>query len=306
MTTNASSGSPSPSSANSDSERTGFGFALGAYLFWGLAPIYWKLVDGVPAGQLTAHRVVQTLVCLLAFLVVARRQSPASLFADRAATRAHLLAGVLLALNWLTFVYAVSTERVVEVSLGYFINPLITVVLGMVFFGERLSQRRWLALGLATLGVVVLAVESGSLPWISLILACSFAVYSAIKKQSTKGPIEGLAIEMVWIAPLALAYLAYVLMAGQLTAGGSTGSMLFLLLVGFATATPLLLFARAARAIPLWAIGLMQYIAPTIQFLLGVLVYGESANPTRLVGFGIIWIGLIVFAADSLATSRRS
>lgn len=288
------------SSSTRSTEQSGYGFAIGAYLFWGLVPLYWKLVDSIPAGELTALRSAQTLLVSLAFLWFVRKQSPRALLTDRKSALAHLPAGLLLGVNWLVFVYAVSTDRVVEASLGYFINPLLSVLLGLVLFGERLSRTGWLAVALASSGVAVLAVDAGELPWISLVLASSFAVYGAAKKQSKRGPIEGLAIEMIWIAPLVIGYLVWLLATGDLT-GGEGATPWFLWLIGLATATPLLLFARAAQAIPLWALGLLQYIAPTLQFLLGVLVFGEAANATRLLGFAIIWFGLAVFAYNSLS-----
>ncbi len=249
------------------------------------------------------------MLILVAFLWVVRKQSPISLLAATRVNRIHLVAGLLLGLNWLVFVYAVATERVVEVSLGYFINPLMSVFLGVVFLGERLSRVGWFAIATAAIGVAVLGIEAGSLPWISLVLASSFAVYGLTKKQSTRGPIEGLAMETIWIVPFAVAYLGWVALSGE---GGNAGISLgdgsapmFAVLIGLATAAPLLLFARAAQSIPLWAIGLMQYMAPSIQFTIGVFVFGETANPTRLVGFAIIWIGLVVFAFENVQKVRR-
>jgi chloramphenicol-sensitive protein RarD len=261
------------------------------------------------------------MVILVAFLWIVRKQSPRALLVATRANQVHLVAGLLLGLNWLVFVYAVATERVVEVSLGYFINPLMSVFLGVVFLGERLSRIGWFAICTAALGVVVLGFEAGSLPWISLVLASSFAVYGLTKKQSTRGPIEGLAMETIWIVPFAVAYLGWIALSGGSDGGGSLGGgsvsgsvsgiswgegsvPVFAALIGLATAAPLLLFARAAQSIPLWAIGLMQYMAPSIQFAIGVFVFGETANPTRLVGFAIIWIGLAVFALENIQKVR--
>ncbi len=303
-----------------ESEKSGFGFAFGAYLLWGLAPLYWHQVASIPAGQVTAQRAVQTMLLLVVFLWIVRKQSPRDLLAATMRNRIHLVAGLLLGLNWLVFVYAVSTERVVEVSLGYFINPLMSVFLGVVFLGERLSRVGWFAIATAAVGVALLGVEAGSLPWISLVLASSFAVYGLTKKQSTRGPVEGLAMETIWIVPFAVVYLAWVGLTGDGDTGGSglgDGGVggngismgeglapVFAGLIGLATAAPLLLFARAAQSIPLWAIGLMQYMAPSIQFTIGVFVFGETANPTRLVGFAIIWIGLAVFAFENVQKVR--
>ena len=285
-------------------ERRGYGAAFGAHLLWGLAPIYWKQVGSIAAGQLTALRFVQTFVLLGGYLWIANRRSPRDLFADRRVALGHLAAGCLLAVNWLVFVYAVSTERVVDLSLGYFLNPLASVVLGMVFLGERLHRRSWFAVAMSAAGVGVMAVEAGALPWISLVVAASFGLYGLVKKLSPSDPVEGVAVEMLWIAPAAAGYLMWLAANGAYETGDDpTFALTFL--IGVVAAAPLLLFARAARTIPLWALGLMQYIGPTLQFVLGVAVYGEDTSVTRMIGFAVIWTGLAVFAHDSWPRDAR-
>ncbi len=279
-------------------DRRGYGFAGGAHLLWGLLPVYWKLVSSISAGQLTAMRVLQTLVIVLGFLWIARRRSPRDLLRGGRATLVHLLASSMLATNWLVFVYAVSTDRVVDLSLGYFISPLVSILLGMAFLGERLNRRSWIAVGLSAIGVGIMSIHAGSLPWISLVVAMAFGFYGLLKKLSPSGPVEGVATEMMWAAPVATCYLAWLGINGRYETGdGTTVALTFL--IGVVTAVPLLMFARAARTVPLWALGLMQYIGPSLQFLLGVLVFGESVDPTQLAGFAVIWSGLIVFAHGS-------
>ena len=210
----------------------------------------------------------------------------------------------MLATNWLVFVYAVSTDRVVDLSLGYFINPLVSVLLGMVFLGERLNLQSWIAVGLSAIGVGIMAIDAGSLPWISLVVPMAFGLYGLLKKLSTSGPVEGVASEMIWTAPVAAGYLVWLGVNGAYETGdGSTFALTFL--IGVVTALPLLLFARAAQTVPLWALGLMQYVGPSLQFFLGVVVFGESVNPTQMAGFAVIWSGLIVFAHGSWPRESR-
>ena len=225
------------------------------------------------------------------------RRSVRSLLTDRNVVAVHLLAGTLLALNWLVYVYAVETDRVLDASLGYFINPLLSVAIGLAI-GERLTPLRWLAVLAAAAGVVILTVDAGRLPWISLVLAATFAVYGLIKKLSPRDSLGGLTTEMLLVAPFALAYLLWLAPSGELQTGGTVSS-LALLGLGAITITPLVLFGAAAKRIPLWAIGLLQFLAPSLQFLLGVVAFDEPLGSGRLAGFVVIWIGLLVFAFDT-------
>lgn len=276
-------------------DRRGYAAGLGAHLLWGLAPLYWRLVSSISAGQLTALRFVQALVLLVAYQWLVRRRSPRDLLGGWRSMTMHFVAGVLLAINWLVFVYAVTTDHVLDLSLGYFINPLVSVLLGWTFLGERLTRRSWIAVSLSAAGVGILAFDAGSLPWIALAVAAAFGLYGLVRKLSNTPPVEGVTIEMMSVAPAAIAWLALLAANGTYRTGdGSTFALTFL--IGIITAAPLLLFAQAARTVPLWALGLLQYIGPSVQFLLGVVVFREPVDPMRMVGFGVIWIGLIVFS----------
>ena len=280
---------------------------IAAYALWGFFPLYFKAIEVVPALQILGHRIVWSL--LFVMIVVTLRGELTAL--RRSITPRTLLvylgAGVLLAINWGTYVWAVNAGHVVESSLGYFINPLVSVLLGVVFLGERLRPAQWIPVGLATAGVVYLTLSYGQVPWISLVLAFSFGLYGLVKKMAPLGPLHGLAMETGTIFIPALAYLVYEQVQG-------TGSFIndgplmtgLLAFAGIATAIPLLLFATGVRSVPLTTIGLLQYIAPTLQFLIGVLVYGEPFGPERVVGFCIIWLALIVFSAENLLNRRKT
>ncbi len=252
----------------------------------------------MPALQLTAHRFWQVLALGTAVLWFRERRSLWSLLTDRRVVALHAAAGGLLALNWVVYVYAIATDRVVDSSLGYFINPLLSVAIG-VAIGERLTPLRWVAVGAASIGVAILTVDAGSLPWISLVLAATFAVYGLIKKISPRDSLGGLTTEMVFLTPFAIGYLFWLTANGDLETGGAVSSIA-LLGLGAITITPLVLFGAAARRIPLWTVGLLQFLAPSLQFFLGVFAFGEALGALRLAGFAVIWIGLAIFAYDAL------
>ncbi len=278
-----------------------------AYVLWGLLPVYWKLLDDVPSGDVVAHRILATVVVLaLAHSVFRSWKRLRTEVANPRIRRNALLAGSLLAANWLVYVWAVSADRVVESSLGYFINPLFSVVLGVVVLGEHIRRLQWIAVGLATAGVVVLTIDLGTLPWVSLALAGTFGLYGLIRKRSSVGSLDGLTLEMTAMAPFALTAIVLRGAAGDGLVGlHDPGRDALLLGTGVVTAAPLLLFASSARTTPLSTLGLLQYIAPTLQFLLGVLVYGEDWRGGQVVGFVIIWVALAIFATESVAFSRR-
>lgn len=277
--------------------------AIGAYAIWGLLPLYWRALHEVPAIQLISHRILWSSVLLFAFLFLVRRLPAFRACAlNRDTLRIYALAAVLLGVNWLTYVWAVNAGFVVETSLGYFINPLLSVVLGVFVFAERLRPAQWISVGLAALGVVYLTFDYGRLPWIALVLASTFATYGLVKKKAPLGSIDGLALET---GILFLPALAVLLFAEQNGTGFVVGSG-WLMLAGLAgagvvTTVPLLMFASAAKRIPMLLIGILQYIAPTLQFLLGVFVFREVVSVHTLVGFGIVWAALVVFAAEAFA-----
>jgi len=287
--------------------QKGYWYAIGAYVTWGLFPIYWKLLHQVSALQLIGHRVVWSCVMLLGIIVISRqwRAFQSSILKGRALL-IYAIAGVLIAINWTVYVWAVNSDFVVETSLGYFMTPLVSVLLGVVVLGERLSAGRWAAIGLAAVGVLYLTFAYGSLPWIALALACSFGTYGLVKKLAPLGAVHGLALETCILFFPALIYLLYQDNQGYgafLHSGTATD--LLMLGAGPVTTIPLLLFAAATRRIPLSITGLFQYINPTLQFLLGVLVFHEPFTRSRLIGFSIVWIALILSALASHRALRE-
>jgi chloramphenicol-sensitive protein RarD len=292
---------PDPAADAAAETRRGVAFAGAAFLFWGLSPIYWKALGAVPAGEVLAHRIVWSMVLLVAMLVARRRGRELLAAVRRRRTLATLVVTTaLIAVNWYVYIWAMAAERVLEASLGYFINPLVNVLLGVVFLRERLSRPQAAAVALATVGVAVLTIEVGRVPWVALILAASFGVYGLLRKTVDAGPQVGLAIETALLTPLTLLWLGRLHSAGGGAFGGGGGLVTDLLLVGAGAVTvvPLVWFTQGARLLPLSALGLIQYLAPSIQFLLAVLVYREPFTATHLAAFAVIWAGLAVFTWD--------
>lgn len=297
----------------SPSVWAGLGFGALAYGSWGFIAYYFDAVREVSPLEVMCHRVVWSVI-ILAVMVQFRRQwgEARGLLRERRTWSAMSVSTVLIAVNWLVFIYAVVTGRLVEASLGYFINPLVSIVLGMVFLGERLRLWQWVAVGFAVAGVLIYTVFVGTLPWISLTLAVSFGLYGLVRKQSKAGPILGLFFETTLLAPLAVGYLVVLgttdhgdLVFGTRDGFGSLKMDVLLCLGGLVTTLPLLWFAAAARRLRLSTIGFMQYSAPTIQFLIAVLDFGEPFSAPRAVAFAIIWVGIGVFVADSLRHSSK-
>lgn len=278
-----------------------------AYLFWGFFPIYLKAIQVVPAVQILFHRVAWSFVFLLVLIFVRNQQGQLKIaLSSRRSLAIYSLAALLLAANWLTYVWGVNSGQVVETSLGYFINPLLNVLLGVIFLGERLRPMQWLPVGLAAAGVIYLTVSFGALPWIALALAFTFGLYALIKKISPLEALAGLTLETGLLFLPAAGYLVYLGSQGEGSFGHLGWSLdLLLAFAGIVTAVPLLLFATAARRIPLWMVGLLQYIAPTCQFLLGILVYREPFSQVRLVGFVVIWIALVIFTLEGILARHR-
>jgi chloramphenicol-sensitive protein RarD len=299
---------PATSPRDSAAEtRRGVAFAGAAFLFWGLSPIYWKALGAVPASEVLAHRIVWSMALLVAMLVARRRGRELLAAVRRRRTLATLVVTTaLIAVNWYVYIWAMAAERVLEASLGYFINPLVNVLLGVVFLRERLSRPQAAAVALAAVGVAVLTIEVGRVPWVALILAASFGVYGLLRKTVDAGPQVGLAIETALLTPLTLLWLGRLHSAGG-GAFGSGGLATDLLLAGAGAVTvvPLVWFTQGARLLPLSALGLIQYLAPTIQFLLAVLVYREPFSTTHLAAFAVIWAGLAVFTWDLRRRVRR-
>lgn len=285
--------------------RSGVGFGIGAYAMWGLFPLYWPLVDQASAFEILAHRMVWTLLVVIGLLTVMRRWAAVRALSARSVA---LLAGaaVVISINWGMFIWAVNNGHVIETSLGYFINPLVTVLVAVVVLKERLRRVQWAAIALAGLAVLILTINYGRPPWISLVLAGSFATYGFVKKKADTGAIESLAVETTVVLLPAAGYLLWLEAAGR-GIFGHQGVAVDVLLVGagVVTALPLLCFGAAATRIPLATLGLLQYLTPITQFALGVWVFAEPVPTVRLLGFTLVWLALIMFSVDSLRHRRR-
>jgi len=279
---------------------------IGAYVLWGFFPIYWKFLHEVSALQVIGHRIGWSFLLLIMVIVLTNQWKEFRSAALKAKTIGiYLIAGILLSINWLVYVWGVNAGFIVETSLGYFINPLVSVLLGVIFLRERLRSVQWIPVALAAAGVIYLTVTYGRPPWIALSLAFSFGTYGLVKKIAPLGSLYGLTLETAIVFPIALIYLAYANISGTgafLHQGVRTD--IFLIGTGVVTSIPLLMFASAARQIPLTMIGILQYIAPTLQFLIGVFVYHELFDQSRLFGFGLVWMALIIFWVENYLASR--
>ena len=286
--------------------RRGFLFGLAAYVLWGVFPLYFPLLEPAGALEVLAHRIVWSAVLMaLAVPILGRGASVRRVLADPRLRLLLFFSAVLITVNWGTFIYAVNNGHVVEGSLGYFMNPLVSVLAGVVLLGERLRPLQWTAVGLATVAVLALTVEYGRPPWIALILAFSFAGYGLIRKRADVGTIEGLTVETGVIAPFALAYIVWLTVTGGSHAGlDFPWHLLLLMTSGLVTAAPLLLYGAAVTRAPLSALGILFYVNPTLQFLVGVVVLGEPMPAGRLLGFALIWVALAIFTVDSLRQRR--
>jgi chloramphenicol-sensitive protein RarD len=283
-------------------QRRGFLLGAAAYAMWGLFPLYWRLLEPAGAVEILAHRIVWSLVTMLVLTLALRRGSALrAIVRDRRVLLLLLVASVVITFNWGGFIYGVNHDRVVEVSLGYFINPLVTVLLGVLVLGERLRPRQWLAIGIATFAVIVLTVDYGHPPWIAFLLAGSFGTYGLAKKKADVEAVESLTFETLVLAPVALAYLIWLTAAGHSHfTGHGAGHMVLLVATGLVTAVPLICFGGAAIRIPMTTLGLLQYLAPTIQFLLGLLAFHESMTTVQWIGFALVWLALAIFTGEAL------
>jgi chloramphenicol-sensitive protein RarD len=278
---------------------------IAAYAMWGFFPIYWKLLQDVPAPQLLGHRIVWSFLLLLVVILLTRQGNDFRSQMNARTLGIYLIAALLIGVNWLTYVWAVNAGFIVETSLGYFINPLFSVLMGVIFLRERLRPAQWVPVVLAGIGVVYLTLVHGRLPWIALVLAFTFGFYGLTKKLAPLGPVFGLTLETGILFLPAVAYLGWAQVRGD-AAFLNSGGIVDLLMIGagLVTTVPLLMFASAAKQIPLTMLGILQYLAPTIQFLIGVFLYGEPFDQARLVGFGIVWLALIIFWVENYLAHR--
>ena len=284
---------------------SGLWHGVGAYVLWGVLPVYWKLLGHVPPVLIVAHRVLWSFAVLVLLITMTRRWSALrSVMTGRVAATYTLAAG-LIAINWLIYIWAVISGFLLEASLGYFMTPLVNVLLGVAVLRERLRPLQWTAVALAAAGVLQLTYVFGATPWIALVLAVTFGLYGLVKNRAPLGSIDGLTVETGVVVPVAAVYLA----ATELTGAGAflqAPALMQALLVGAGPMTllPLVLFASAARRISLSALGILQYIAPTMQFLLGTLVYDEPFTRVQLIGYTLVWIGVVVFTTEGVLTRR--
>lgn len=280
-------------------------YGVGAYALWGFFPIYWKFLHNISAVQLIGHRIAWSFLLLLAVILISGQWAAFRVTFNAHNLRIYLIASLLIGVNWLMYVWAVNAGHIVETSLGYFINPLISVLLGLIILREKLRRAQWVPIVIAFIGVAYLTITFGRLPWIALGLAFSFGFYGLVKKLAPLSSLFGLSLETGILFIPALIYL------GLAEANGTgaflhTGVVSDLLMIGagLVTTVPLLMFASAAKQIPLTMIGVLQYLAPTIQFLLGIFVYKEEFDHTQLIGFSIVWLALVIFWVENYLANR--
>jgi chloramphenicol-sensitive protein RarD len=290
------------------SVEAGVVYAASAYIIWGVIPIFWKYLDHVGAVEIVVHRIVWTLIFALAALGAWERLPKlVSALTNRKSLLALTASAVLIAVNWGLFIWAVTADRIIETSLGYYINPLVSFILGVAFLGERLSRLQMIAIGLACLGVVNQTVSLGYLPWVSLVLAVSFGIYGLIRKQVAVESLEGLTVEAIVLAPLSLGYIIYLVTSGQ---GAffhvSVTTDFLLILAGPLTAIPLLLFSAGVRLIRLSTIGFLQYLAPSISLILAVFLFGEPFTQAHAITFALIWSALALVSWEAFKREAYS
>ena len=287
--------------------RRGFLLGATAYGLWGLFPLYWTLLEPARPFEILAHRIVWSLLVMAALVVVLRRAAHLRRILRDRRTRGFLtVAAVVIAVNWGGYIWGVNNGYVVETSLGYFSNPLVTVLMGVFVLGERLRTLQWVALAIAFAAVVGLTLELGRPPWVALVLAFSFGTYGLAKKKANAGAVESLSLETLLIAPIALAYLLLLGGQGESTFGNAgLGHALLLASTGVITAVPLICFGAAATRVSMTTLGLLQYLAPILQFALGVIVFREPMPVMRWVGFALVWVALVLFTYEAVTHRRR-
>ena len=288
-------------------QRRGLLLGIAAYGLWGGFPLYWPLLEPAGALEILAHRVLWSMVTIGLLVVLLRRtRQLRAIVADRRTFLILAIAAFTITFNWATYIYGVNNGRVVETSLGYFINPLVTVLMGVFILGERLRPLQWGAMGVATLAVVVLTLDYGRPPWVALVLAFSFGTYGLAKKSANVGAVESLAVETTLIAPFAAVYIGVLVATGHSNfASHGAGHALLLCSAGIVTAIPLICFSAAATRVSMVTLGLLQYLAPILQFALGVFYFHEDMPTGRWVGFMLVWVALVIFTVEANSHRRR-
>lgn len=292
-------------------EKQGIIIVAIAYMLWGFMPIYWKFLSDVSSDEILASRIIWSFLFTLLLVTISKNLKTLlddlkELWSNKKAFWSLVLASYLVTGNWFTFIFAVNGGYIVQTSLGYYINPLISVLLGIIFLKERLSKAQQLSVVIAAIGVIILAVSYGEIPWISFILAITFAFYGLIKKSLTIDPLRGMTIETLFVLPVALLYFAYLLKKDQAVFFESSISMMILIaLTGVATAVPLVLFAKGTKTMPLYMSGFIQYIAPTLMLIIGVFIYKEQFSQIEFLSFSFIWVALILFTASKIMEVRK-
>lgn len=292
-------------------EKQGIIIVAIAYMLWGFMPIYWKFLSDVSSDEILASRIIWSFLFTLLLVAISKNLKTLlsdlkELWSNKKAFWSLVLASYLVTGNWFTFIFAVNGGYIVQTSLGYYINPLISVLLGIIFLKERLSKAQQLSVAIAAIGVIILAISYGEIPWISFILAITFAFYGLIKKSLTIDPLRGMTIETLCVLPVALLYFAYLLKTDHAVFfESSISTMILIALTGVATAVPLVLFAKGTKTMPLYMSGFIQYIAPTIMLILGVFVYKEKFSKIEFLSFSFIWAALILFTASKIMEVRK-
>jgi len=284
---------------------TGVLLGVAGYLFWGMFPLYFALLDSVSPIEIVAHRIIWSLIVVLLVLIVGKQWRA---FTSAFSRRNVIILGsaaIFLSINWLVYVYAVTTNQVVQASLGYFVNPLISVAMGVLILKEKLRKTQWIAVGIAIVAVAVLTIASGSLPWIALTLGLSFAIYGLLKKFANLPSLHSLGIETAVLVPIAMVILGIAIVNGSESFVLDGPKITFLLIMlGPVTAIPLLAFGGASTRIPLSTLGVLQYITPIAQFFLGVFVFQEIMSTGRWIGFTLVWVSLVIFTVDMYRHTR--
>ncbi len=294
---------------NTPTRTSGVAAGLGSYFLWGFLPLYFVILGSTGAWEIVSWRILWSLVFCVGILAVTKQlTATAALFRDRKIVLYTIAAGVLIYINWQFYIIANLTGHIVEGSLGYFINPLVTILLGVLVLGEKLRPLQWVAMGFAAVAVTILVAGYGQFPWFAFILAGSFAIYGFVKNRlgGRLNATQSLTLETVWLVPVALVFVSVEAVAGTLNFGdGDVWTTILLIGLGPVTAIPLLLFGFASSKVPLSWMGFMQYLAPTLQFLIGVFVMNEPMPPIRLLGFALVWVGLLILMVDAVARNRR-